>query len=426
MTVNAGDIIQVDDYNDLATLVNKVVSDNYPASEYYATFTGASINNAAVCNAIFSKHETDNTKTGTGPFTLSPAPTNGDFIVVVINNVVRTGAAYTIDYNSGTIVFTSALTATDRVIVYNRTDHRFGWGGTAAVVPLVANTIIRASHMNSLIDRTNLMLTHIGSSASYARLENRPDLVIYASDSNELENTTNNTVIASNTHLTMDPTTADESTPVTYTTSISSWTDLLTGEFAFSFNNYQQARYFFNSGGSLHLDLSVDGEAGYNSDVWASVINSLTELIFNWEKAIDTDDAPYRGISNNIGFYKLTTEYQTIFTTANSGDIFSGYSGYQALLNVVIKAKYEHTGGGYFKVVFKLELDDSLLWDWSDPANPVENTMSANITFSGWNKKSTNLTDNTASLSVVGPVAVEEVTAFNDVLDPIVPTNPGP
>jgi hypothetical protein len=201
---------------------------------------------------------------------------------------------------------------------------------------------------------------------------------------------------------------------------------LLTGEFAFSFNNYQQARHFFNSGGSLHLDLGVTGETGYNSDVWASVIDSLSELVFNWEKATDTDDSNYRGISNNIGFYKLTSEYQTIFTTVNSGDIHSGYSGYQALLNVEFKAKYEHTGGGYFKVVFKIELDDSLLWDWSDPANPVENTMSANITFSGWNKKSSTLTDNTASLSVVGPVAVEEITAFNDVPNPIVPPNQGP
>ena len=83
--VSVGKIIEAVDYNTLATTYNKLFSDNYSTVQYPATFTGTTLNNASTSNAILTLHENDYPNSpGTGPFTLSPAPTSGDFIVVQI------------------------------------------------------------------------------------------------------------------------------------------------------------------------------------------------------------------------------------------------------------------------------------------------------------------------------------------------------
>jgi len=115
--VSVGKIIEAVDYNTLATTYNKLFSDNYSTVQYPAAFSGTTLNNASTSNAILTLHENDYPSSpGTGPFTLSPAPTSGDFIVVQIGNEVQI-LGHTIDYTAGTITFTSALPAATRVVV---------------------------------------------------------------------------------------------------------------------------------------------------------------------------------------------------------------------------------------------------------------------------------------------------------------------
>jgi len=201
--VSVGKLIEAIDYNTLATTVNKLFADNYSTVQYPATFTGNTLNNASASNAIFTIHETDypSSSPGTGPFTLSPAPAAGDFLVVQVGNEVKV-LGFSIDYSAGTITFTQPLPQATRVVVYNRTTHRFGYGSSAVVNNLQVGDIVEAVHMNGLINRTNIMLEHVGSNTRYNVVP--VGQLVYASGHNNLENTIDTELFANNTHLTVD------------------------------------------------------------------------------------------------------------------------------------------------------------------------------------------------------------------------------
>ena len=132
MAVSIGQVIEASQYNALADLCNKCFADVYTGRAYDATFSGSNIDNAADCNAIFSIHETDHPSVspGIGPFSFTSNVESTDFIVVVVGYETKVGSGYTIDYSANTITFTTAVPAATRVVVFNRTSHRFGYGNS--------------------------------------------------------------------------------------------------------------------------------------------------------------------------------------------------------------------------------------------------------------------------------------------------------
>lgn len=411
----AGELILVSEYNELATAINKVFADNTDALEFGATFSGEplTIDNASSCNALFAKHETDTIITGTGPFALTPSPTNGDYIVVERNQIYVT-SGYTIDYGANTITFTTPIDA-DRVVVYNRSEHRFGYGNVEAEFPLLIGDIVEAAHINGVIDRTNLVLEHVGNVNELTRKTSESSVL--AADGNTIETTIADEILAGDAYITMDAATATETTPEIFTDAVAGWTNKVIGEFCFTFTSYDQARHFFNAAAELHLDMSITnnntGIVGDRGDQWVTTVAQMSEVIMNHDSVFDVPGATYPGIGSNIGFYHLTDEYQPIYSSAAySGQYdeeitqYITYS-YYSDLKVEIDAKYIlEEESGYLKVAFRITLDDTALNE--------DLAMNVNISTLGFNKKTQDLTDNSATLSTQSPY-LEEITPFTAV-----------
>ena len=270
MTVSPGAIAQASEYNDVATLVNKVFGDNYS----------------------------------------SAAPTDT-----------------------------------------NKTNHKFGWGAVNLDNTVAPTELITAERLQYTVDRTNVMVDHCNINDTilmFSAPENagRTSVDMYtpirAEDLNIVENKINNTILANNTHLTVDPSNASSliATPTgggPYTR-ITPWTNQLIAEHKWTFDSYNHARYFFNSGGQLRLVMEMMGgsTAGYYN--WSDVINEIGVLSFTWNNLMQSNNNYTSGTSEGKGFYDLTQYYGDgsdagaddeglLFTS--SGVTISGY-GYGA------------------------------------------------------------------------------------------------
>lgn len=401
---SAGSLILVSEYNELATLINKVFSDNNTNLEFGVVFSGTVATNATECNAVFTKHSSDSGITGTGPFALASAISATDYIVVERDGVyVTTG--FSLDFVNDEISFTVAIDA-DTVVVYNRTLHRIGYGNTGAPVPLLLGEVVEADHINAVIDRTNIVLEHVGDATVITRKE---DDQVLAVDGNLLETTINDDILSGDIHMNMDALTATESVPETSVVTVTDWTTTLIGEYSMTFTSYDQARHFFNSGSELHVDLTLvnnnQGLLGDRTWQWGSTLNQMSEIIMDHNSTFDVIGSSFPGTGSNIGFYHLTDQYQSIYDSAAFNGEYTDYiTVYNADLSISVEAKMViEPVSNYLKIYFRITLDDSAL----NQTIP----MNATITVHGFNKKTQLLIDNSASLSIAAPY-LEEIAAF--------------
>lgn len=405
MAVTIGQIIQAPHYNGLATICNRVFADNFPNSEYFARFVGNIVNgytvaNANECNAIFAIHRNDypTSSPGVGPFTLNPAPLPFEFIVVQIGNDVRVNTGYSIDYNAGTITFNSPLPAATRIVVYNRQTHRFGYGNSAVVNNLQPTDIVESVHVNGLIDRTNAILTHVGDTGQLNNVSVGTDIT--AADGNLIENVYLSNILINGTYLTVDLASFVNSSSFTRT---ADWSNRLEGIFAYTFNDYNHARYFFNSGGELRWNLDMTGNlANIGFSNWLNIVQNLGTVRMSHNNTLQSGAG---GISNGKGFYHLTADWQTIFSSASPGAAYGAavgsYSGY-VNLRAVFYARLIKIGNQH-QVQIKVEMDDSQYH-----VAPISGTT----TFHAGILLPDNITKNNVLYSVTGP-AVSVIEDFN-------------
>ena len=408
MAVSVGQLIQASQYNALADICNRLFADSYPTSEYMAQFTGNVVTNAAECNSIFAIHETDypTTSPGTGPFTLSPAPSSTDYIVVQVGDEVKVGVGFSIDYTAETITFTTPLPAATRVVVYNRSTHLYGYGNSAIVNNLAPTDIVEAVYVNSIIDRTNIMFEHVGDTTRYNTVP--IGQLVSASGFNNLETSIYNQLYTDGKHLTVDA--ASVVNGPTMTRAVT-WTNKLEGIFSYTFTNYSQARYFFNSGGEIRWSLDFTGSdtnPGYVA--WDIIARKLGTVRMNHSNVSQSGNG---GTSNGKGFYRLTDDWQLIFTAAGVGGTGYGYGygyGYDtsyAGIGAEFYAKYVSVGGNH-QIQIKVILDDSNS-DYGSPVVGTSNFVTSLL-------QPDNLTQNSVNYSVVGPTiaTVEDFNSGND------------
>lgn len=207
----------------------------------------------------------------------------------------------------------------------DRSNHKFGWGAVNVDDALVDGTLITAERLQGLVDRTNIMVDHVNLSDTILVFNvpaNRVDVLkrtlIRAEDLNVVEDKVNTSILTNNTHLTIDPTNAslylvDTSALPYKQTAV--WNGLLYGEHRWTFNDYNHARYFFNSGGQLRLNMEMTGgtTAGYLN--WADIVNEIGVLSLTWDNVVQSSSRTL-GTSEGKGFYDLTDEYQLLFTSS--------------------------------------------------------------------------------------------------------------
>lgn len=229
----------------------------------------------------------------------------------------------------------SAVLVTDA----DRSNHKFGWGAVNIDDALATGTLITAERLQGMVNRTNIMVDHANINDTilvFSVPANRTDILartlIRAEDLNVVETKVNNSILTNNTHLTIDPTNASTvtSTPASPYTRTSVWQNKLVSEHTWTFNSYNHARYFFNSGGQLRLNMELSGgsTAGYYN--WADIINEIGVLSFTWDNTFQSSSIT-QGTSEGKGFYDLTNSYQLLFTSSGVTAPPSGYGyGYTA------------------------------------------------------------------------------------------------
>ena len=105
----------------------------------------------------------------------------------------------------------------------------------------------------------------------------------------------------------------------------------LVHEFSVNFSTYDHARHFFNSGGQIIMSASVPDGTGKQHD-WYMMLANMGEIRFGHTATTSEDpDADGDGqfltrttTPTNIGFYDLTTSYQTVFSkTGETGSVYA-------------------------------------------------------------------------------------------------------
>lgn len=107
-------------------------------------------------------------------------------------------------------------------------------------------------------------------------------------------------------------------------TRVGAWQNQLTQTISITFGSYDNARYYFNSGGDFRLNFSrTGGSVSDINDTWTAFMNDIGVVKFNWDKAESLEN-----FRNNIdiGFYELTPVLQTVYE-ATPVDMGGGYYG---------------------------------------------------------------------------------------------------
>jgi len=246
----------------------------------------------------------------------------------------------------------------------------YGYGKTA-LVPVVAGNSITASQWGLLFDSMRNSGTHQNTTVSPPVPGSNPSAgssTIAAFNSPATMAATVSLLRTNRHNLFAGQTSLNIGT--TYS-SVSTWLTLLTYTFQANFSSWDNARYFFNSGGSLQIIGAYPGAASPIELAWQTAISSpKAPFTFNWNStspATGTNDAPL----NPIGFWKestgnpLTTSYQIIYYKALG-------AGYYTSSFVQIEAKLTNIAGTNGLVDFKISLIDG---------DPTPNLKSVGINF---------------------------------------------
>jgi hypothetical protein len=213
-----------------------------------------------------------------------------------------------------------------------------GYGQTA-VPTVTVGTTVTASDWANLVTSTSNSASHQGTSISSVSTPTAGNIVTYVSSIS-----TNLTSIY-NSRLNAIAQGSTTSNTATYATT---WSSAITFTHTATFANGDAARYFFNSGGQLAITCSHPGGTGINlllnnlaSNIGTVVLSApssgtatIASTSYNGVTKIGGGgNAPT--ISQNTGYYALTTANATVFTQTAS----TGPAGYlSTFIRVIVKS----------------------------------------------------------------------------------------
>ena len=271
-------------------------------------------------------------------------------------------------------------------------DRRKGWGQAPVNISnslqVNQDELITAEHTNYLISQINAGLWHMSETVSDLVIHKAPSMAIAAQVYKDLV-TLYNTKFSPN-HLVCVPTSKSITTNVLSVTnpSSSTWTDDLYCENVFQFDNYNEARHFFNSGGELLVDMS--SSSGGTSDpslVWSSFFDDMGIIRIGAISATNDGDgegdAPFNSLGGNTkGFYSInftSGNYEPVYDVAADDRTTSGgspnpaFSDYnQRRFRILLK-------GEDLSPIFKVHLKIQLIEDRDDDSTqaPIDTNIVA-------------------------------------------------
>jgi len=112
----------------------------------------------------------------------------------------------------------------------------------------------------------------------------------------------------------------------TYT---SAWANSLTAEATYTFGSEVACRGYFNGGGRIGFSASRAGGSSTTQNTnWTDTLSAMGEALL-----LHDTGAGSSGTNAGIGFYELTTSYQTIWTKFGSGSYASNFFKLEAKVN---------------------------------------------------------------------------------------------
>ena len=271
-------------------------------------------------------------------------------------------------------------------------DRRFGWGQTAASISptpqaffkdpttgaVTEGTKVTIDDMDQLIAQVNAGLYHKEDNPATPTyglypLSNRTVDIQGSLITKTLFNDVSTKIETLNTNK-YKTDWLNLNTSVLQTTSTSDWSQDLEIVHKFEFNNYNEARYFFNAGGELTLELSMAAGGTTGNQVWQQIFDQFDSIRIGAEACKVVGDAVYDVITTsgiNKGFYtgilySATPTFETILDAGVfayvSSDTATVYleSEYNSR-RIRLKLKADEQGGKfnvYVKVILIEDVDD--------------------------------------------------------------------
>ncbi len=150
----------------------------------------------------------------------------------------------------------------------------------------------------------------------------------------------------------------------------SAWTNTLTYTFKVDFGSWNNARYYFNSGGKISITGSVNSPSNADEVAWQTWMSTNFPVNLSW----NTTTAGGNDVANPAGFYLsspfpgLTTTYQEIFRRHVAGGTYSTNFG-------TVEAKLSSAAGTDGQIEFRVTLYDNDLFIASKSANKITWTV---------------------------------------------------
>ncbi len=185
-----------------------------------------------------------------------------------------------------------------------------------------------------------------------------------------------------------------------------SWSGTVVHVFDVVFANWDKARHFFNSGGQIRLAASRSGgSASSQNTSITNMLSSIGTIIFDHTATTRTGAG---GTATSIGFYNLTSSYQTLYSVTGTGVYTSD--------SYVLSAQLVGTAGATGTIRFRASFSQTA--DGSVDALP-DGTLTSNVdtrrATGVLNVTAPTYTLNTALTSTGGGLPVPTITAFSSI-----------
>ena len=245
-----------------------------------------------------------------------------------------------------------------------------GWGGSMDPIVSIGD-LIEAADYNSLIDRCNIgtdIVNVVSGALTYVVAGN----LIYAVDHNTIEAKSDSIFTNRNNIEVAEMSTGGAGSSAR----VANYSTAIDCTFRYTFSSFAKARYFWNSGGAVYISGDITGYTlgwGWDGQGVNQVLTNMGTIIMDYTSN--------NGTVPSIGFYDLTTAYQTIYSGAGAG----------AYTNTYINIGARYGGSGAY-----VELRATIT---PDPARTVDGTTTMRTAY----RKLDNQSSGGASLSITAP-----------------------
>ena len=240
----------------------------------------------------------------------------------------------------------------------------YGYGQTPIAVPVAVGENVTANQWTLLFNRLKKVGAHQGTPVVPPLPGTPPGYYTTGTPAGTVDVPTASSTVTAYTGLGTLLSTLDANrfkispSQLTYTAGVnrpssSPWAHTQTFSYTADFGTWDNARYFFNSGGRLLLNGSY-APTGSADAVWATLLSNMSPLSFNYNS---TTPGSGTNSGTGAGFYGLTTTPQAIYTkTAATGGHYY-YSAIYVTVNAWLGAAAGTAGSNV--VHFSVELVDA-------------------------------------------------------------------